>query len=365
MAVDEAALAMPHSTSRLGEFERLHRFVRAHRGRFTLGLVRVNDPKQRDGLLASLRDVLAADGLKLVMVDLSNRHPENLRHALQQDDEARTALQQPGQAVLGVVGLEHLIEAEAGRTERPPFAAALNAERDALRKELPLPLLLFLTDHAMDRLDLASPDFFDWYSGVFRFRPAQAASGGFTIPLAIPMQSQAAIGDDDDPDLPPTQAARLDLLEDRLQALQHEGEGARLAQVLQEIGEIRARTAEYKNRQLAVPYLKRAAEIFHEQEDKSAEANTLETLGDVCYWIDDYAQASRRLEAALPIYREIGARLGEANCIQRLGDVHVRLSELPQARARYEAALPIYREIGDRLGEANCIQRLGDVHVRL
>ena len=348
-----------------GEFERLRRFILYHLGGFTLGLVRVNDPSQRDGVIASLTQILAADGAQLIKVDLANRHPANLRVALQTDPAARAALRNPARAVLAIVGLEHLIEAEAGEAGRPPFAAALNVERDALRVALPLPLILFLTDHAMDRLDLTAPDFFDWYSGIFRLRPASAPSPETAI------SSTSRLAESREPYLSQlsqdTREARLDLLEERRAELERAGPEARLrlGQVLKEIGELYADLPEFHNRQLAVLPLKRAAEIFHEEKQNAEEAAALEKLGTACYWIDDYKQATRRYEAALPIYREIGARLGEANCIKSLGDVHVRLSEYSQARARYEAALPIYREIGDRLGEANCIKSLGDVHVQL
>ena len=154
------------------DYDRLRRFILYHLGGFTLGLVRVNDPHQRDGVVASLADTLFADKARLIRVDIANRFPENLRQAILNEPEARAALEQdPAHVALAIVGMEYLIEAEAQKSGRPPLAAALNAERDALPQALPVPLILFLTDHAMDRLDLAAPDFFDWYSGIFRFRP--------------------------------------------------------------------------------------------------------------------------------------------------------------------------------------------------
>ncbi|HEY4691180.1 MAG TPA: tetratricopeptide repeat protein [Anaerolineae bacterium] len=363
MATHDRSRTLDTETNAPDEFERLRRFILYHLGGFTLGLVRVNDPRQRDGVIASLAEALAAAAARLVRVDLANRYPGGLRNALRNDPDARAALQDPARAALALVGLEHLIEAEPDETGRPPFAAALNVERDALHAALPLPIILFLTDHAMDRLDLAAPDFFDWYSGVFRLRPAGAPELTTASRLAEPRQPYETGSLS-----PGTRQERLDFLEDRRAELaQQAGPEARLrlAQVLKEMGELYAGLPEFHNRQLAVPSLKQAAEIFREEGHKSDEAGALETLGGVCYWIDDYKQSRRRYEAALPLYREIGSRLGEANCIRSLGDVHVQLSEYALARQRYEAALPLYREIGDRLGEANCIQSLGDVHVRL
>jgi tetratricopeptide (TPR) repeat protein len=348
-----------------GEFDRLRRFILYHLGGFTLGLVRVNDPHQRDGVIASLADTLAAEGVRLIRIDAANRHPSDLRDAIFYESSVRAAVQDSQHTALAVVGLEHLIEAEASRTGRPPFAAALNLERDALPQIVPVPLVLFLADYAMDRLDLAAPDFFDWYSGIFRLRPPGAPPLEPAMPqMRHAAEPQSAYSTDLAPD---ALGARLELLEERRMELERAGPEARprLAQVLKEIGDLYAALPEYDERQNAVLPLRCAAEILHEAGQKAEEAAALEQLGDVCYWIDDYPQATQRYEAALPIYREIGARLGEANCIKSLGDVHVQLAEYALARQRYEAALPIYREIGDRLGEANCIKSLGDVHVQL
>ena len=257
-------------------YDRLRRFILYHLGGFTLGLVRVNDPHQRDGVIASLIDNLIADGARLIRVDVANRFPENLRQAIRDDPDARVALETDHKhAALAIAGMEHLIEAEAHESGRPPFAAALNAERDALPQALPVPLILFLTDHAMDRLDLAAPDFFDWYSGIFRFRPVHGPEA------PAPSMQQVA-------EPPPSYsttlsseafAARLDLLEERRAELARTGERLRLAQVLKEIGDLYAGLPEYHHREAAMSYLKQAREIFHEESQKSDEAAVLEQTG--------------------------------------------------------------------------------------
>ena len=349
MATHDRSRTLDTETNAPDEFERLRRFILYHLGGFTLGLVRVNDPRQRDGVIASLAEALAAAAARLVRVDLANRYPGGLRNALRNDPDARAALQDPARAALALVGLEHLIEAEPDETGRPPFAAALNVERDALHAALPLPIILFLTDHAMDRLDLAAPDFFDWYSGVFRLRPAGAPELTTASRLAEPRQPYETGSLS-----PGTRQERLDFLEDRRAELaQQAGPEARLrlAQVLKEMGELYAGLPEFHNRQLAVPSLKQAAEIFREEGHKSDEAGALETLGGVCYWIDDYKQSRRRYEAALPLYREIGSRLGEANTYTAFGDLSLAEEDFTAARERFEQALPIYREIGARLGQ--------------
>lgn len=63
------------------DYERLRRFIRYHLGGFTLGLLRINDPHQRDDLLASLADTLLTDGAQLIRVDMKPRCPSTARSA--------------------------------------------------------------------------------------------------------------------------------------------------------------------------------------------------------------------------------------------------------------------------------------------
>ena len=267
MTTPAAPPALETEADAPGEFDRLRRFILYHLGGFTLGLVRVNDPRQRDGVIASLAEALAREGARLVRVDLANRHPARLREALSSEPAVRSALEKPetsARAALAVAGLEHLIEAEADSTGRPPFAVALNVEREALRDAFPVPLILFLTDYAMDRLDLAAPDFFDWYSGIFRLQAPGASQPGAAFPLEFPVKfgpkAEAA------PLSPGTLAERLDLLEERRAELAKAGLEAkpRLGEVLLEIGGLYADLREFHNRQMAISFLKQAAEIFHE-----------------------------------------------------------------------------------------------------
>lgn len=98
--------------------------------------------------------------------------------------------------------------------------------------------------------------------------------------------------------------------------------------------------------------------------DRLAEANTLESAGDLALADYDFDQASRAYELALPLYRKNRDILGEANCIKSLGNIALRRFDQGAARKAYEQALPLYRQVGDVLGEANCIRSLGYLALR-
>jgi tetratricopeptide (TPR) repeat protein len=371
------------------------RFTLYHQGQFTLGLARVNDPRQRNEIVSRLKEGLFQKGLRLVHLDISNRHPESLRQALQHHPDGRLLLQKPVRAVLAITGMEHLIEETIVSGGRPPFAAALNAERDILRSTLPVPVILFMTDIAMDRLDMSAPDFFDWYSSSFHFQSTSLAAPRAESPSnRVPRQLI----------VPPAKSEKsLEQMELERRRLSEDSAVDRplLAKVLLETGMFYAALPGFSDRQLAVSYLNQASILFRELKDTPGEATALARLAEVYYWIDDYEQAAVQFLRAVELYRKVDDQLNEAACLQHLGDVYIQISEMQAAgqryrdalnlyrkwkhnagasacvrslgdvarltgdyttaERRYRAALPLYRQLQDRLGEANCVQSVGDI----
>lgn len=346
---------MSNTFSYTDEFERLKRFAEYHQGQFTLGLVRVNDPRQRNEIIQNLETALKEVGVQLIHVNVSNRHPDNLRDALNSTPDGRRLLQSPKHSALALTGLEHLIEATPARGTRPTFAAALNAERDLLRNGLPVPVMLFMTDLAMDRLDLNAPDFFDWYSATFQFH-ASGLSAARTEATTAGIIHQP-------PASPEDLRQRLEALEMRRRVLSLEKTESlpALASVLMQIGDLYTSLPGFADRQLAVSYFKQAARIYHQLDEPIQEADVLARLGEVHYWIDDYAQSAAYYLQAIETYEAHQKQNEFASCLQKLGDVHLQLSEIAAAGTRYQAALDIYREQDNLSGVAACIRSLGDV----
>lgn len=337
------------------EFERLRRFALFHQGQFSLGLARVNDPRQRNEVIARLEEALKTQGIQAVHLDLSNRHPENLRQALQSTSTGRALLQKPRQAALLVTGMEHLIETTLVPGGRPPFAAALNAERDLLRSTLPIPVILFLTDLAMDRLDISAPDFFDWYSTAFHFQTTGVSAARTEPPTGSIFRQQQIYSNHSSP----KSLEHLEALRRRIETDPARRE--ELAALLLIIGRSYASLPGFSDRQLAVSYLKQGARLFHELKDEAREAACLLKLAEVYYWIDNYSQAIQHLQQALTYYNKIENWPKAAACQQRLGDVYIQLSETKLAEQHYQQALTLYQKQEQASGAANCIRSLGDV----
>jgi len=350
---------------RITEYEKLRRFFLWHRGKFALGLVRVNHPRQRDGILASLQEELAREGVTLLVRNFSQRQVRSLKEELRRDEELREHLAHDSQGVaLALVGLEPSIETEpypGGKI--PAFLSSLNLERDAISLGYPIPITFWLTDYAMDRLVEGAVDFCDFKSGVFVFRFA---------PPQTPMRPEELAPREEAKAVLPLELLqeRRDILEDRILELRRKGpleaaEKERLAELLMAVAETYLASEDAKVKTQGIPYLGDARRIYQELGKRKEEAEALVRMAEAYYWADQNRLAKERYQEALPIFREIGARLGEANTIRALGHVHMALDEYQEARSRYQEALPIYREIGHRLGEANTIKALGDVHMAL
>ncbi|MBM4429811.1 MAG: hypothetical protein FJ026_05600, partial [Chloroflexi bacterium] len=265
----------------LTEYEALKRFLLAHRGHFALGLVRVNSPLQRDGIIASLRDDLCTEGLELKTRDYFHRQLPSLYEELRRDGEVIQALKSPQTIALAVIGLEGSIElSPRPGTTVPLFLATLNLQRDNLCLGFPVPITMWLSDYAMDRLAKGAPDFFDFYGALFTFRSALVPeiksemkaylAGGSQVALdSVPVQemkSEVKAPADAKVSEPPStgKVSRLDLLHDRLHEFQRRREQLspvekrRLAEILEQLGE------EYlslRDKGAAVSYFREAKQL--------------------------------------------------------------------------------------------------------
>ncbi len=398
---------MPEKRERVdthqSEYKSLKRFVLRSRGRFALGLVRGNYPPQRDAVLKRLESELNEEGIQFYHLDFAQQEIRSLYEALL---PCKTQYKLDGEkpTAVAVTGLEGSIDMGPARDEVRDILSSLNVQRDLLAESFSFPLIIWLNDYAMDLLAEHSPDFQDFFSGLFEFR---------YHPLSelVPTERMEFIKKEEEEkaDIPETVVEeRIEILQRTLrEGRKHYRTGDRqqkllLADNLSQIGDIylnyrdkrsaakcfkeslkiyedlsqeksvvRVMTSlgeayywsyQYKE---AVEVLLKAVEAYAELGNRLGEANTISSLGEVHLRLAEHTQARERYEQALPIYQEVGSRLGEANAIYRLGNVHQVLAEYPQARERYKQALPIYQEIGSRLGEANTIYSLGDVHLRL
>ena len=325
----------------LTEFDKLLRFILAFRGRFALAFMRGEDRKQREGVLASLGDLLKEKKIELRHIDLTYREVTDLLSGLREE------CRQNADIAIVVTGIEASLKG--------PFLASLNIQRDLISQEIKCPILFWVSTFALNLFAREAPDFHDFRHTVFNFEGAERKEVPTDTAIrASEIRSEEGRGSEERTAYLLAQLEKYQRDEDSL-ALR---EKLAYAELLEEIA--RGYRGE-RHRTEALVYLEKALDIYKRLKERGREASVLQAIGDIYYFSDNQSKARQNLEKALLIHREIGSRLGEANVLQSLGDVKRMQSDYVEAEKLYQQALPIHREIGDRLGEANLLQSLGHV----
>ena len=160
-------------TSALGEageleYVQLVSMLEHTQGIFALMLVRSNfTPALRDRLLERLAADLAPAPLSIVRVSKTKYNAAKML--------AEAAQFTSCAGVLALVGLEDTpgMVVEGGKEmRRPPALASLNHGREALRRACRLPIIVWCSDWVYTTLREHAPDFFDHFTGLFRFENA-------------------------------------------------------------------------------------------------------------------------------------------------------------------------------------------------
>jgi tetratricopeptide (TPR) repeat protein len=139
--------------------------------------------------LERLRADLSGIGLSLRVVRFS-REEWNLTALLETDGVDAP----PG--VVAVVGLEDtpgIVPEPGAPPRRPPALALLNQAREALRKRLRVPLLLWCDPLTYTALQEHAPDFFDYFTALFTFLDA--------APVRTPAGTVFEVPPEDEPTL--------------------------------------------------------------------------------------------------------------------------------------------------------------------
>jgi tetratricopeptide (TPR) repeat protein len=325
------------------EFDKLLRFVVNFQGRFALAFIVGEDRKQREGVLASLADLLKEKEIKLARVDLTFRQSTDLLSTL------KTECRQSDHGAIVVTGVEVSLNDN--------FLASLNVQRDSISQQITCPILFWVSSFALNLFAREAPDFYDFRQTVFNFSPPQTHDPA-RVPERLPQTSMPIDTASED------STNRTNRLLSQLEKYQKDEKTLGLreqlayAELLEEISRL---YQDQRHRTEAIPYLNKALAICTALGDRSRQAAVLGALGYVYHYSDDPTKAAENFNSAIPIHREIGDRLGEAYALRSLGDVKSAQSDYTEAERFYQQALPIHREIGDRLGEANALKSLGDV----
>jgi hypothetical protein len=138
------------------EFDKLLRFIVTFQGRFALAFICGEDRRQRQGVLASLADLLSERGIELRQIDLTYREVTDLHSTLKEE------CRQNSPAAIVVTGIEASLNG--------PLLASLNIQRDLISREINCPLLFWVSNFALTVIAREALDFYDFRHTVFNFK---------------------------------------------------------------------------------------------------------------------------------------------------------------------------------------------------
>ncbi|MFA7242285.1 MAG: tetratricopeptide repeat protein [Sulfuricellaceae bacterium] len=373
------------------DLKRLLKAVQRAGDEFALFFVECNLPSLRN----ELAGVLAADMTPPpVRVELSTPSGE----AQQLDELIAAQIQDTDQALppgaVFLFGLEQWLPTLSSERLRSTVQQ-LNWRRNRFAR-LHRPLVIWLPRYALDLLAEHTPDFYDWYSGVFVFQASaeqqaqeernslrtiwsengihaanrlsqaekqrwlhtlrellqehtenDAGRAGLLNDLAYLMKS---LGD---------YPQALGYYQQSLAIYREIGDRKNEGAVLNNISQIHQARGDYAT---ALGYLEQSLAIFREIGDKSGEGTTLNNISQIYDARGDYASALGYLEQSLAIFREIGDKSGEGRALNNISQIHQARGDTTTALGYLEQSLAIRREIGDKSGEGITLSNISQIH---
>ena len=137
------------------EFDKLLRFVVTFQGRVALAFICGEDRRQRDGVLASLTDLLKEKKINLTLVDLTFQEATNVLGTLKEK------CRQTDHSAIAVTVVEPAFNSN--------FLASLNVQRDLISQQIKCPILFWVSTFALTLFAREAPDFYDFRYTVFNF----------------------------------------------------------------------------------------------------------------------------------------------------------------------------------------------------
>jgi tetratricopeptide (TPR) repeat protein len=323
------------------EFDKLLRFIVTFQGRFALAFICGEDRRQRQGVLASLADLLRERGIELRQIDLTYREATDLYSLLKEE------CRQNHPAAVVVTGIEASLKGS--------LLASLNIQRDLISREIHCPLLFWVSNFALTVLAREAPDFYDFRYTVFNFKSARDSQPRDTVPREYTTGFDQGHRSESWETFLLDQLVRYQKDERRLEPGDRMAYGELLEQVARNYRDKRHRTE-------ALMYLERVLKIYSELQEKGRKAEVLQAIADIYSSADNQVKAVENMAKVLSVYREIGDRLGEANALRSLGHVKQMQDAYAEAEQLYYAAFKIYASIDDKYSQRSTLLSLAEVY---
>ena len=378
-----------HLYERYPDLSRLAKALQRAKGEFALFFVECNVTTLRRELARSL-----ATRLQPLPVEIDlNTFKDDLQHIPLDELLAARVQDTPNDAVVFLFGLEQLLPTQSAERLRATVQQ-LNWRRSFF-SQLKRPLVIWLPQYALNLLSEETPDFYDWYSGVFVFSVdkntlQQAEQNTFQQMSKQGVHSadrssitekkqwlhtlRSLLEEHTNPDstrgnLLVNIAYLQDSLGNYEQALNHYQEALAIQQeigdksgegiTLNNISQIYDARGDYDT---ALDFLKKSLAIRQEIGDKKGEGTTLNNIAGIYHAHGDYDTALDFLKKSLAITQEIGNKPGEGTALNNLGEISRMRGDYDTALDFLKKSLVITREIGDKYGEGATLHNISQIY---
>lgn len=372
------------------DLPRLAKALQRAKGEFALFFAECNLPSLRNELANKLTNTLPCPPLR---VDLSVMDWTTLHTQLDELISLQARDISPDAAIF-LFGLERLLPT-LSHEQLLATVQQLNWRRSSFAR-LQRPLVIWLPRYALNRLAEQTPDFYDWYSGVFVFpanQSVQQMEESTTLQslrsnIGIHIREHSSPEEkkrwlsalksllDEHPQLDAIRARLLSEIGYLLKGLGDYKQAVEYYQqalnIQQQIGNKPGESAIFNNiaatahacgdYDTSFDYLTKALTIQRQIGDKSGEGTTLNNIGETYRVRGDYASAINYLKKALIIRQEIGDKSGEGTTLNNIGEIYRLLGDYNTAFDHLKKALTIKQELGDKSGEGSVINNIGEIY---
>lgn len=322
--------------------KRLERMIRRSE-EFTLGFVKCNHPIQQQ---EQSRELLARLSDKQVLQVTIDKPIVSLLDELAPRWDANSP---PN--VVCVYGLEKSINE---LQEASPVLGRLNNDRDLLRRAVPVPLLIWLPDFALDLVARGAPDFWAWRSGVYEFvtetAPWHREGTSAIIPDLLGVFSLNHREKN-------VEIAHLKELLRTAENLPRRGKREKsliasltdqLGLIYQSLGRWEEATAVHQQNLQALTVL----------DDKGFITITLHRLAVLAQNRGDLAEAERLYRQSLGMAEDLGDKNGIAGALHQLAILVHGQGDLSGAERLYQQNLSMAEDMGNKRGVAGTLHNL-------
>ena len=278
---------------------------------------------------------------------------------------AELKLNEGSAAVVTVTGAEWLLRVkmreEDEQSDLDKFFGYLQWTREGLR-EFQCPIVLWVTHHILQEINLKSPDFWSWRKAVLKFASEDGEASKIRDNNQYSRTIQTQINENA---LPPLQ----ELLSEIQQLESTAPESANLATLYQKLGQIyEMRIANRKSsnleeeRQQAIHAFQHAINRFQALDDVSDLIDVLIRFGNFLASQSRYENALELFYQALQLASEIGDREKEALSRINCGYIYNLSGQYQKALNFYQQSLQIAHDTSDREREAISLLGSGNAY---